>query len=508
MAEQPFDQPVASIADVVVFDERSPASESFPELARQLAGETYRPAPPGDGLIRIVDDYACAVTTPRSLMSLIIDIIPNFMAISSSGKPKATISAALVGTMLESSLFRAEFRILDDVISRPIWLPSFELSPPGYSDAGPGHRVYYAPKHDEEERVSDEQHYIGRWLEQMSWADSASATNWIAASITVILRHHWPGGKPLIAFLANKSHSGKTTLALAAAGLESTAMVSFTDAAWALEMTVARALKATPDASAIIIDNARDDGANHEIKSASLERAITDTKPFFFSSAKGESCQRSNLVFMLTANNAILNEDLCNRCLPITLQCDGDPMARETTIGNPRYDFLAKHRYHMHAEILGMIHRWVAAGKKLDPSVMHPMATWARTVGGILRESGYTDFLQNYDTVRKGVDALREAITILGASKHDLWMRPAVWAEHMHNLGLTKLLVRNPAYRGAPDTRAIGLGRTLSAHQNETFRIEHDDGEVKLFLHRERHRVEQGSNGTQPKWGYRFETVD
>ena len=71
-----------------------------------------------------------------------------------------------------------------------------------------------------------------------------------------------------------------------------------------------------------------------------------------------------------------------------------------------------------------------------------------------------------------------------------------------------EVLVRNPAYRSAPDTRAIGLGRTLSGHQNESFRVQHDHQEIKLFLHRERHRVAHGTDGTQPKWGYRFETLE
>ena len=62
----------------------------------------------------------------------------------------------------------------------------------------------------------------------------------------------------------------------------------------------------------------------------------------------------------------------------------------------------------------------------LDETVKHSMTPWAKTVGGILKHNGFTDFLGNQQTRKAVDDPLRRAIGILGAVKPDKALRRRV----------------------------------------------------------------------------------
>ena len=69
---------------------------------------------------------------------------------------------------------------------------------------------------------------------------------------------------------------------------------------------------------------------------------------------------------------------------------------RKSPIGNPRFEFLPKHKEQIASELHGMIERWNLAGQPLDNEVRHPFSAWAKTVGGILKFNRFRDFLANY----------------------------------------------------------------------------------------------------------------
>ena len=68
-----------------------------------------------------------------------------------------------------------------------------------------------------------------------------------------------------------------------------------------------------------------------------------------------------------------------------------------------------------------MVIRWKQAGMPLDESVRHPFTPWARTVGGILKVNGFSDFLTNYGQRKMLDDPLRQGLAILGATKPEVW---------------------------------------------------------------------------------------
>ena len=79
-----------------------------------------------------------------------------------------------------------------------------------------------------------------RFLDVMDFASPADRTNAVAAAFTVLLRNHFPGGKPLINVTANKSHAGKDTIIVFAAGLNQITEISYQAHDWALERDLRR----------------------------------------------------------------------------------------------------------------------------------------------------------------------------------------------------------------------------------------------------------------------------
>src|SRR5437762_6607345 len=87
-----------------------------------------------------------------------------------------------------------------------------------------------------------------------------------------------------------------------------------------------------------------------------------------------------------------------------------------------------------------MIERWKKAGRPLEGAVQHPMTPWARTIGGILKVNGFSDFLGNYHTRKVADDPVREALGILAAAKPGKELRPSEWATVAVEQGLAKAL--------------------------------------------------------------------
>jgi len=198
-----------------------------------------------------------------------------------------------------------------------------------------------------------------------------------------------------------------------------------------------------------------------------------------------------------------VSEDLLLRSLPFHLSPTGDVAARPTPIGNPRFEFLPKHREDIEAEVRGLIENWKDQRRPLDNSVRHPFSNWASVVGGILKVNGFENFLQNYSTRRSNDDPVRHRLGLLGAAHRDCWELPAFWAGLVADLGLEGDLIP-PADRGTPKARSRGIGVTLSRHDKEEFGVTTDDLVLALQLKKQRRRFEAG---TEPSTRYAFVTL-
>lgn len=495
-----------------VWDDGLALSNNFSNLGGALAkcGDLFRQGTYGEGLLLIPHDCTTphkAITKANALAAAIIDRVDVVVKNMKGEKVGTRIRSADLQTAIASESFLSQFKPIDAVTTTPGFMLDFSVTKPGYNEGPAGQRTYYRGP---EAEVSASRNTIDSFLDIMAFASEADRTNTVAFALTVVLRNHFPGGKPIAVITATKSHAGKGTVVNFASGSTPNVSISYQQTDWALERAFVGALKASPDTGVVIIDNARLDGKRY-ISSAFLERYLTDESPLLFSTGTGGPDRRANdLVLAITTNDGLLSTDLNNRSLPVRLEPRGDVESRDSAIGNPKYEYLPANRNQIDAELRGMIQRWKEAGRPLDHSVRHPFSVWAATVGGILKVSGFQGFLANFKRRKSADDVLRHALGILGTARPspaegdaNSWYRAGDWARLAVELGLTKRLIPE-GDRDSEKGRERGVGGVLTAHRDETFIADTEQQRLTLVLRRARRRFEGGDPSTR----YRFEIVD
>ena len=419
------------------------------------------------------------------------------------GKFKGSrIPAPHLNAMTRSEAFLRQFRAVDQITSVPVYLPEFTLAQPGYNDGGPDSRYLYLGDTPTVRPTLDR---INAFLNVMAFETNADRTNAVAAALTVMLRNHWPGGKPIVLVTATKSHAGKDTVILFASVTTRQVSISYQATNWALERNFVGAVNQTPETGVVVIENARLDRQDRCIASAYIERFATDPEPLLFSTGTGPATRRRNdLVLAISTNYGTVSEDILNRGLPIHLSPVGNIADRDSCIGNPKLEYLPTHREEIAAELRGMVERWKEAGKPLDNSIRHPFSVWAKTIGGILRVSGFEDFLANYGIRKVCDDPLRRGLGLLGGKLHgEAWHRADEWARLAAKLGVVKQVIP-PGDQDSGESRKRGIGVVLSAHRDETFIVETETEILTLRLERKRGRF----GADQPHVRYRFALIE
>ena len=306
----------------------------------------------------------------------------------------------------------------------------------------------------------------------MDFATNADRTNTIAAALTVLLNRHWPGHKPAVLVTGTKSNSGKGTITNFCRGSVPKADIQYESTDWPMLSQFQQQIKCNPDIGLVIFDNVRCDSAGGRakfIRSAFIESFVTNAEMTLASPGLGEAIHLVNrYVVFINTNDGKLSTDLMNRGLLIHVAPRGTVYDRETPIGNPKLDFLPKHRDRIEAELRGMIERWKAAGQPLDEDVKYSMTPWAKTIGGILKVNGFKDFLGNCNTRKAVDDPVQDALVILGTAMPGKELRPQEWAKMIVDEGLVKTLLP-PNERDTEKSRTRATGVVLSKHLDEEF---------------------------------------
>ncbi|APZ90545.1 hypothetical protein [Fuerstiella marisgermanici] len=486
------------------WDEGDPAATNYRKLGSLLArsGDLFGRSGYEAGLILVRPDGSTKlITTAADLAPVIVDRVA--LTIYLDGKPKGSkLSAAHMNAMLRTKAFLSKFAVVDHISTVPRYLPpNFSLTEPGYNDGGEDHRYFFV---GESPQVFDSMDRIERFLDVMDLETEADRANALAAGLTVLLRNHWPGGKPIVLLTASKSHAGKDTVIAFASGETEQCSISYQGTDWALERSLVGALNHNADCGVLVVENARLDRRGNSISSAIIERFATDPNVFLFSTGTGPATRRRNdIVLAISTNFGTVSEDILNRCLPIHLDPVGNVSDRASPIGNPKLEFLPQNRDGIAAELRGMIERWKDAGCPLDKDTRHPFSEWAAVVGGILKANGIRGFLANYGKRRVADDPVRAAIGLIGTSIHgEEWYKPEVWAREVARLGLVKQVIPIGDQESF-ESRKRGLGVVLSAHRNEAFHVETESERLTLRLEKSRKR----HDGEPPHVRYRFVVV-
>jgi hypothetical protein len=494
-----------SNTDVFEWDERRPLPENLADLGNHLAqsGDLFRNTGYGEGLLLASPDPhipSTKILDASTLDSIVTDRLR--VRVVKDGKYKSSaLPARVLKVALTSELFLQQFLPVDRVDRRSSYLPDFTLTTPGYNDGGFGHHVLL---YGSEAWIEYDLSSIPRFLDVMSFESEADRTNSVAAALTVMHRHSWPGGKPCLIVTSSKSHGGKETVITFAAGNTRQVSVSYERVDWALQKAIVESLKQEPDLALIDVENARLEGDQKEIASAFLERLLTDREPSLYSPGTGPPVRRANdFIVAISTNHGSVPDDLMNRGLPIHLNPVGDVAGRVSPIGNPKLEYLPAHRDRIEAELRGMVERWKREDCPLDGTVKHPFGLWAQTIGGILMVNRFTEFLANYGTRKTALDPVRQGLGLLGVARPNEWLRTWDWAAQVCSLGLLKALIQLND-RDTDKGRERGIGVTLSAHVDETFSVGTEDKRIVLQLKTARRRFETGG---EPHTRYKFEVL-
>jgi hypothetical protein len=448
------------------------ARTNYQKLGQELAkanNNLFRNGAIGHGLIQVLQNGTWRlIIKAAQLAPMIVDSLS--MRVMKRNKVVSELPAtAHLNAMPRSDEFLKQFRPVDQVTNSVLYDEEFAIVPPGYHDGGDNRRFLFLGSSPP---VADSLNTINSFLDVMDFSTPADRTNTVAAALTVLLRHHWAGQKPLILITATKSHAGKGTLTEFIRGSVAKATVLYESVDWPMQSQFQRQLSSDPEIGVLILDNVRLDsagGRSQIIRSAWLESFVTEADLSLASPDAGDPVRLDNrFVCMINTNDGALSPDLLNRALTCHLAPKGDVHERKSPIGDPKLEFLPQNRDKIAAELHGMILRWRLAGSPLDETVQHPMRLWARTIGGILKVSGFAEFLANYQSCRATEDPTREALAVLAAVKPDIALTPMEWVKTVGEEGLAKRLFRSDQ-RETEKSRERAIGKLLSKYLGETF---------------------------------------
>ncbi|HQZ63794.1 MAG TPA: hypothetical protein PLY87_01905 [Planctomycetaceae bacterium] len=344
----------------------------------------------------------------------------------------------------------------------------------------------------------------------MDWQTNADRTNAVAALLTVPIRLHFSGGKPIVLVMANKSHAGKGTVVDFIRGNTAKAEILYENIDWPMQRSLHEQVSQYPEIGLVNIDNVRIDSAGRGkiIRSGFIESLVTSSEIMLTSTSRKPVRMANRFLFLLNTNIGSLSVDMLNRSLPIRLNPTGDLQDRIATVrkslnGDVKHDWLPTHRDRIQSKAWGMISRWVEAGRPLDMEVRHPMGPWAQHVGGILMVNGFEEFLNNYSSAKATADPIREAISILAFNAAGEHKRAAILATIAVSQGLAKTLFPSvDSANQAASERALGMA--LKPYIGETFTAVTATNKITYRLQKE-----QGRFGEKhPHFRYIFEQTD
>ena len=233
----------------LIWEEDGQAADNYRNLGETLAksNDLFRRPGYANGLLLLLDDGKHAVISKGAeLAPVIVDRVR--VEVWKNGKRKGSkLAAAHLNTMLGTETFLGQFRRVDLVTTTPAYLPDFTLTRPGLNE-GDGQRILYVGA---EPVIADSFDAINAFLDVMAFETEADRTNAVAGALTVLLRNHLPGGKPVLVVASGKSHAGKDTVITFASGMAGSISISYQGTNWALERSFVGAVKSSPDVGVV-----------------------------------------------------------------------------------------------------------------------------------------------------------------------------------------------------------------------------------------------------------------
>jgi hypothetical protein len=271
-------------------NENVPADENYVMLGQALASCPGLVRVAGGALAKVTPTKYALVTAADDLGALILDHLRVFVV--KDGRLKSTlVPSTHLRMMLRSEWFKGQFPAVDQITALPMYRADFTLTEAGFNNGPEGFRIVSTQAGDA--RVARSRKHIDEFLNVMEFASEADRTNAVGAALTVLLRNHWPGGKPIIICTAPKSHAGKDTVLAFATGIQPAMPMSYQETDWAAERAMVDVLRTRPEVGVLLFENARLGQTKRIIASSPIERMLTNACISLNSSKSGHLTRRN-----------------------------------------------------------------------------------------------------------------------------------------------------------------------------------------------------------------------
>jgi len=353
--------------------------------------------------------------------------------------------------------------------SRTVYCPPSGFVLPPVSDSPSGPEIDAARRFIVEELLGD--------FPFVSAADRAHA---VAALLLPFVRAMIDGPTPMILVSAPTRGTGKTLLARAVAypTVGNTLAVQTeakSEDEW--RKKVGAALSSGP--AVVFIDN-----VIGWLGSGALAAALTFTVYEDRRLGKNDEMIRypNRALWIVTANNLNLSEDIVRRTVPILLDAGMEkPYDREQDrFRHPDLErWMRTNRANLVWAALTLGRAWVAAGRPAGQRTIGSYEDWSRVLGGILDVAGIGGFLDNIDEFRSDFDPEMDGWRDLIAAWMDAYGAESVGAVELLTLyrqGEDFLNIGNRLDWNSDRSAETTLGKRLVKNRNRVFggfRIEH-----------------------------------
>jgi hypothetical protein len=265
---------------------------------------------------------------------------------------------------------------------------------------------------------------VEEMIEGFPFVTEHDKANYIAALLTPLLRQMVPPPYPLLAIGAPQPGSGKSLLArvlrILHGGVFRAEMVR---EATEFRKQITSILDSTT-APVVTFDN-----MNGTLRSPVFEGLVTSREWSDRILGLGQSRTLPNdRLWTITGNNLSLGGDLRRRTVWVTI--DPKMSAPETRTGFKHQDlpeWVEENRGEILAALLGMVTRWVEAGRLMDAQERtDDFGVWQRVLGGILAANGVSGRLNDPETVQAaGLEEEDEwgsfLLAVRGVYGYDRW---------------------------------------------------------------------------------------
>jgi hypothetical protein len=381
------------------------------------SGECYSRA---DQLAVVRNEQITAVLSPPEVAGLLNRFVEFFFSDEEGGEYKP-FPPNYANTWLNNSQHRERLPAIKLFTRNPVFTSDWRLVASGFD---PGSGIYYAGPPVEPRSGTE---HLDALLRDFCFKEPADRTNYLGMLLTTLLVYHFIGSKPGILFNGNQPGLGKTILAQIMAIVRDgrpTETASYNSNDEEFEKRLGSIVRR--GTTTVIIDNAKSQGRNPRIESACLERCMTDPILSFRLLGQSQDIRAENShIFCITANSPDVSRDLVTRSVVINMLYEGAPEKRTFTIADPE-GYALEHRIAILGELIGMVERWIAAGRPL--ATTHSRFNkrgWGNIVGGILQVAGEPDFLANAEEAATQLDDVRreftELVTILVDHPQGTW---------------------------------------------------------------------------------------